>query len=138
MPTPATTAELAWHQRHPARGILARLTAAGVFLVAVTPIVGERSFRWSAAEQHERLEAARKAAVEEGFGHTFAWAAEQGRTRDYLAFDATVPSVGDVLAERFGNPARFGFPAHGGISAADTANALWRAEQAAEQKADAA
>lgn len=92
-----------WHHTAPARRIIASLTAADLHLNVHTPVIGPKSYYWTAGEKSEALAAIRKASLEREFGTFDEAYARDGAKALMAAHDAT-PTVADVLAELLGEP----------------------------------
>lgn len=112
-----------WQHTQPALAILTRLTPADLRVYVEKPIVGDSYLALTADEDaHEALEAVRHNAINKAFGMTFSEAQDAGTAREWLAAYRETPTVADVLADRFGDPRKFG------RTDAHTATLLWRAE----------
>lgn len=115
---------MTWSTTPQALAILIRLSPDDMGVSLNKPIVGDDYLELALRDEdtHETLEAVRHLAVNEAFGMTFSEAQDAGCAREFLDFYATVPTVADVLAERFGDPRKFG------RTDPYTATLLWRAE----------
>lgn len=116
-----------WHATPKAVAILSRITPDSLCVRRFSPIVGPAFLRIEAddldtGDMLEILEAIRQLAVNEEFGMTFGEAQDAGCAREFLAAYAAAPDVATVLAERLGDPRKFGGTDD------HTATLLWRLE----------
>ncbi|MBH0112742.1 hypothetical protein I5E68_07225 [Novosphingobium sp. YJ-S2-02] len=103
--TPATAAEIgtSW-QRHPeAARILDALGPDDLFITRPMVVMGTDELRVT-TDRYDDLAEVRTDLIDLCFGSTFREALEQGKPHDYLDFEASWPTVQDVLRERFGDP----------------------------------
>jgi hypothetical protein len=118
---------MSWQHSPQAVAILSRIKPDNLAVIRFDPIVGPsylvlRGDDDDTLDLLEELFAVRKAIVEEAFGATFREASDTGRVYDYLDHMLTYAPVEEVLAERFGDPRKFG------STDPDTATLLWRLE----------
>lgn len=118
-----------WHHHPSARSILAHTTAAHVYIKVVTPVVGPREYAWSAGGRHEDLEQARVKIFRQFHG-TYQEAYERGEADKHCLMIAELyPTVEQVLADKFGDPAEmFGVPDTFEVQAVRV-NSLWKQMQ---------
>lgn len=98
-----------WWEVPAARRILSGLTADDMGLKVHTPADKARVYQWTAGYKHWPLEQVRLNWIEAQIG-TLDQADAAGTTAEYIEAWGKVPYVEAVLADMFGDPARFGRP----------------------------
>jgi hypothetical protein len=116
-----------WCTHPQAVAILSRIKPDNLAVMRFDPIVGPgylvlRGDDDDTLDLLETLHAKRHVILTEELGMTLAEAREAGRLSEYIEFFRVAADVETVLAERFGDPAKFG------STSPDTATLLWRLE----------
>lgn len=97
----------AWHETPTVAAYLATVTVDDLALRRPLIVMGKDELIYT-GDPVEKLHDMRREVVDALFGCTFREANASGRAHAYLDFDDENPSVDAVLAERFGDPRRFG------------------------------
>lgn len=103
--TAAATAP--WYETSAVAAYLADLDINELYLCRPMVVMGTDELQFTGSPVEE-LQDLRRAAVDALFGCTFAEANASGRAHQYLDFDSDFATADEVLAERFGDPRRFG------------------------------
>lgn len=105
VPQPETV--IAWHETPAVAAYLDAIDIDDLFLTRARLVMSTDELIYS-GDPVEKLFKMRREVVDALFGFTFAESEAQGHAREYLDFDDAHPSVHAVLADRFGDPRRFG------------------------------